>query len=341
MTFHQECFLGALAGSRCGPGWTAAAVSSVPFIIQLRTGLTAWRATVVLTRAPRSGAARHVRPTIHESSANARAAESLRHLHAVAGALQAVQDHAGEMRTRWFRRPGPVWLGALLLGPAVAAGLVPWRGTLRSDHVVLGLVLVVACVAAAGRPPAGLLAAVTTGLAYDVFWTQPYGSLRVLRASDVVTVLLLVAVGAAVEQLSWWGGRQRAAAAERSGYLTSLRAAATPTATNPVVAVRAAEDALATLLQAERCRLVLDGPRPATLLQPDGSVTRSGRPLRVDADGLPTDDVIGVPAPIEDQPQAWFAVTAAGEVARPTREQRQVAALLATLAARSLAVQAS
>ena len=113
------------------------------------------------------------------------------------------------MDTVWFRRRGPVWLAALLLGPAVAGLLTPDRGSRDGTHVALVLVLVVAAVASAGRPPAGLVAAVTTGLAYDFFWTAPYDSLRVLRATDVETVVLLVLVGAAVEQLSWWGGRQR------------------------------------------------------------------------------------------------------------------------------------
>ena len=225
------------------------------------------------------------------------------------------------METLRLRRRGPVWLAALLLGPAVADLLTSAQSQLDGTHVVLVLVLVVAAVASAGRPPAGLVAAVTSGLAYDFFWTRPYGSLRVLGAGQVWTVVLLVLVGAAIEQLSWWGGRQRAAAARRSGYLDALAPQT----------VGDAERAVAELLDADTARLVLDAPRPSTVLQVDGSLVRDGRVLRVDVEGLPTDDLVGVPVPIGGHPQAHFAVVAASHVARPSVEQRRVAALLGQL----------
>ena len=62
--------------------------------------------------------------------------------------------------------------------------------------------------------------------------------------------------------------------------------------------------------------------------------------MDVDTDGLPTDDVIAIPVPSPEDRPAYFAVTAATHVARPRAEQRQVAALLAHLAAGSLALEA-
>jgi hypothetical protein len=47
---------------------------------------------------------------------------------------------------------------------------------------------------------------------------------------------------------------------------------------------------------------------------------------------LPTDDVIAIPIPCSSR-SAHFAVIAASHIARPPAEQRQVAALLAHLAA--------
>lgn len=226
-----------------------------------------------------------------------------------------------------------VWAAALLLGPIVAGTLTAARGALADHQVVLLLVLVVAAVAAAaGRPPAGLIAAVTTGLAYDFFWTQPYESLRVLDTSDVVTVVLLVLIGAAIEQLGWWAGRQRAAAARSAGYLDALaRTGSSAEATAQSGTLREAAQAIADVLGADRCRLVVDARLPATVVHDDGSVTRGARVLRVAVEGLPTDDVIGVPVRVSGHPQAHFAVTASSAVARPTREQCQVAALLARL----------
>jgi len=56
----------------------------------------------------------------------------------------------------------------------------------------------------------------------------------------------------------------------------------------------------------------------------------------VDSDGLPTDDVIAIPVPLPNGHSGYFAVTAATHVTRPRAEQRQVAGLLAHLAAGSL-----
>jgi K+-sensing histidine kinase KdpD len=91
--------------------------------------------------------------------------------------------------------------------------------------VTLILVLAGAVVSAVGLRPAGVVAALTTALAYDYFWTEPYYSFRILDTQDILTVMLLVLVGGAIEQLSWWAARQRATAARRLDYLTALRRA--------------------------------------------------------------------------------------------------------------------
>ena len=126
------------------------------------------------------------------------------------------------------RHRSVVWVAAVFLGPVVAALLTLARPQLHENHVTLILVLAVAVVSAAGLRPAGLVAAVTTALAYDYFWTEPYYSFRIFDTEDILTVLLLVLVGGAIEQLSWWAGRQRAVAARRLDYLTALRRAAEP-----------------------------------------------------------------------------------------------------------------
>jgi K+-sensing histidine kinase KdpD len=124
------------------------------------------------------------------------------------------------------RHRAVVWVAAVVLGPVVAAVLTLGRPQLHENHVTLILVLAVAVVSAAGLRPAGLVAAVMTAIGYDYFWTEPYYSLRIFDTQDILTVLLLVLVGEAIEQLSWWAGRQRATAARRLDYLTALRRAA-------------------------------------------------------------------------------------------------------------------
>ena len=242
------------------------------------------------------------------------------------------------MLSDWLTRHRPVvWFAAVFFGPAVAALLTLAGPQLHENHVTLLLVLAVAVVSAAGLRPAGLVAAATTALAYDYFWTEPYYSFRIFDTQDILTVLLLVLVGGAIEQLSWWAGRQRAAAARRLDYLNALRRAAEPIAPETHAAtLEAISDTMITVLDADSCDLVLNDRLPATVLHGDGSVTRAGQIMDVDTAGLPTDDVIAIPVPSADDRVAYFAVTAATHVARPRAEQRQVAALLAHLAAQSL-----
>ena len=238
------------------------------------------------------------------------------------------------------RHRAVVWVAAVFLGPAVAGLLTLARSQLHENHVTLVLVLTVAVVSAVGLRPAGLVAAATTGLAYDYFWTEPYYSFRIFDTQDILTVLLLVLVGGAIEQLSWWAGRQRAVADQRLDYLTALRHAAEPIAPETHAAtLQAISDTVSTVLDADSCRLVLNQPVPATVLHGDGSVTRAGRAMDVDTDGLPSDDIIAIPVPRPNGRPGYFSVTAATHVARPHAEQRQVAALLAHLAAGSLALQ--
>ena len=217
------------------------------------------------------------------------------------------------MLSDWLTRHRPVvWFAAVFFGPAVAALLTLAGPQLHENHVTLLLVLAVAVVSAAGLRPAGLVAAATTALAYDYFWTEPYYSFRIFDTQDILTVLLLVLVGGAIEQLSWWAGRQHAVAARRLDYLNALRRAAEPIAPETHAAtLEAISDTMITVLDADSCDLVLNDRLPATVLHGDGSVTRAGQIMDVDTAGLPTDDVIAIPVPSADDRAAYFAVTAA------------------------------
>jgi K+-sensing histidine kinase KdpD len=93
-----------------------------------------------------------------------------------------------------------VGVAAVFLGPVIAALLTLARPQLDENHVTLVLVLAVALISAAGLRPAGLVAAVTTALAYDYFWTEPQYSFRIFDSQDILTVVLLALVGGAVEQ---------------------------------------------------------------------------------------------------------------------------------------------
>ena len=119
----------------------------------------------------------------------------------------------------------------------------------------------------------------------------------------------------------------------RLSYLTALRHVAdTSDPDSRAATTQAVCDAIVATLGADRCRLV-EGPPGPTIMHPDGSVIRAGVPVDVDRHGLPTDDLITIPGQSGDR-NLQFAVSAAGRVARPSAEQRQIAVLLAQLGTR-------
>lgn len=106
-------------------------------------------------------------------------------------------------------------LAAVALPIAVAAALVPVREEASSANLALVLVVVVVCVAVAGTRTAAATCAVMTALAYDFFLTQPYQSLTIEEPDEVITTVLLLAVGVTVGALSHWARSQRSRAHER------------------------------------------------------------------------------------------------------------------------------
>ena len=223
---------------------------------------------------------------------------------------------------------------AVILPLAVAWGLAAAGDSLTTATSVLVLVLVVVAVGAAGDRLAGVLAALSSGLWFDYFLTEPTGQLAIKDPDDLEVAVLLVVVGVAVTEIANWGLRQQARAARRAGFLDGVLESADVAAGGVVdldEARRRVADRIAGVLGVDRCRFVA-GPAPrhgvAVLLR-DGTVERDGHPVAVERDGLPTDleVVLSVPGPAADH--GHFRVTAASRVQRPSLEQRRVAVLLA------------
>jgi hypothetical protein len=85
------------------------------------------------------------------------------------------------------------------------------------------------------------------------------------------------------------------------------------------------------VLDIDGCRY-LAGPVPdpqIPVLDHDGLLTRNGRNVNVDHNGLPTDDEIALLVRRGDKILGHFLLNAAARIARPTLEQRRVAVLLA------------
>jgi K+-sensing histidine kinase KdpD len=119
---------------------------------------------------------------------------------------------------------------AIALGPlaavSVAGLLAPVRDNVGATNVALILAMIVVLAGVAGRM-AGVLTALVAAVGYNFFHTEPYHSLRISSTKDVVTVLLLAALGLVVGEVSAW--RRRAQRKSRR-HLQSARALETTSA---------------------------------------------------------------------------------------------------------------
>lgn len=221
----------------------------------------------------------------------------------------------------------------------IAAALVPLllclllsgvRDAIENTNAALLLVLVVVGVAAFGSRAAGLVAAVSSAACFDYFLTAPYDQFRIDDRSDIETAVLLLLIGAAVTELALWGRRQQARASEQRGYLdgilqsTDVLADAAPIAT----VIAHVEGQLVDLLDLDSATYLVRWTDDLPVLHPDGTVRRRQRTLEVDRTGLPTDTEIVLPVRAGDTERGAFRLVAATHCARPTAQQRRVAALL-------------
>lgn len=192
---------------------------------------------------------------------------------------------------------GTAAFAAGVAGPvAVAAALVPARGHTDNTNLALVLVVVVVAVAAFGHRLAAALSAVSAMLAFDFFHTQPYYSLRINAHDDLVTAMLLLAVGVAVGELAIRNRRHRAAAEDANDGITRIHAIAELVASGelPDFVVLAVAGELQDLLCLRDCRFErsasFDAPAPAHLLR-SGHVTIGNLTWGVEDMGLPSKQV--------------------------------------------------
>ncbi len=152
------------------------------------------------------------------------------------------------MRATTRPRAGLV-LGVVASAAALAA-LLPLRGRLGSTTPALVLVLPVLASAIVGGPVPAAVVAIVAAVVLNVAFLEPYGTLRVTVAAEVVALLTFLAVALAVGTLSAREAARRASAEARAAELEQATAA-----------LRAAD--------AERARLVEEAARLRVLEQVD------------------------------------------------------------------------
>jgi hypothetical protein len=177
---------------------------------------------------------------------------------------------------------------------AVAAALVPLRDTIDNANVALVLAAVVVAVATTGSRPAVVATAVSAAAWFDFFHTRPYESFTVNDRDDVVTALVLLAVGVLVGELAIQSRRHRSAATTSSGDIARIHVVAELVAAGEPSDLVVAEvaDELLLLLELRDCRFEpglgwLEGPTVAQL-ERNGDVIHGGVRWRVENLGLPS-----------------------------------------------------
>jgi K+-sensing histidine kinase KdpD len=191
--------------------------------------------------------------------------------------------------------PGAWAMVAAVLAPvAVAVALTPVRGHLDDADGALVLVVVTVAVAATGRRAAAAVAAVSAALSFDFFLTRPYQSLRITRTADLVTELLLLAVGLAVGELAARGRKARLQAAVSGDEVAQLHVLTAMVAAGEeshLVAMTAASE-LRSLLDLRDCRFTRTAhERIAARISPQGVLTVGQETWPTGDLGLPTRQV--------------------------------------------------
>ncbi|MFG2848121.1 DUF4118 domain-containing protein [Kitasatospora sp. NPDC048296] len=182
---------------------------------------------------------------------------------------------------------------AVVVPLALSAVLLPLRGHLANTNVALLLVVAVVAVAAVGHRAAGAVAALSAAAWFDFFFTRPFERFTISNSSDVVTAVLLLAVGLAVSQLAARARRFEVVAVTDAGYLARIHEAAVVARSRsaPVVVDHVRAE-LVDLLGLRGCRFEHGSllGRPPRLEQ-DGSIVVGRKEWATDELGMPDGEV--------------------------------------------------
>jgi K+-sensing histidine kinase KdpD len=228
-------------------------------------------------------------------------------------------------RDRW------ICFGAVAVPMAAAAALVPVRDDLVSTNIALLLVIAVVGFAATGRRIAGVLAAVSAALAFNLFHTEPYLSLRIASSDDIETAVLLLLVGLIVSELALRGRKARALVTQERQDLASIQGLGALVATGeaPDYVLLATASELTHLLGLVDCRFetAASNDRILPVIGRDGQVTWGPTPWDVVRWGLPTDGAV-IPVWSHGVRRGRFVLTAPVGLPMSTHQLAKAVALV-------------
>jgi hypothetical protein len=213
---------------------------------------------------------------------------------------------------------------------AVAALIVPFRGTFASTAAALVLVIVIVTVAVAGNRLAGVVASASAALWFDFFLTRPYDRFAISHRPDLETTIAIFVVGVLVTEVAERSRQHWQSANSSTAYVAMIHGVAVLAADSAPVAtmIERTNESLVQLLSLRACRFdqTLSDP-PLAQIQANGDVALVG--LR-----WPARD-IGLPGPEAEILAKWRGRVVGRFVITPTPgspvslEQRIVAVAVA------------
>lgn len=179
--------------------------------------------------------------------------------------------------TDWF-----VGLAGFMVALLVAGALESQRSQVGAANVALLLAVVVVAAGVVGRRAGGWTTALGAALSFNFFHADPVHTLRISSGRDIVTVVLLAALGGLVGELSLH--RQTAVRNAKGGRegtrVLHLNAEECRTATSANAAVLSSTAAIAQLLGADSVAFERGVPTVATTRRIEHNGTLDGIPLR-------------------------------------------------------------
>lgn len=186
-------------------------------------------------------------------------------------------------------------LAAALLAPfVVALALAPVRSRMTSANLALILVVVVVAVAALGSRTAGVVTALSAAAWFDFFLTRPYQRFTIADSDDIITTLLLLAVGVTVSQLAAHARTLKLVTVTDAAHLARIHETASmvQAGASPYAVVDQVRLQLVEILGLRGCRFehgTLLGRHPR--LEQDGMLTVARAHWDLDKDGWPGEEI--------------------------------------------------
>ncbi len=227
---------------------------------------------------------------------------------------------------------------ALVAPLAVAAILVPFRGSFASAAAGLILVVVIVAVAAGGNRVTGFVASVSAALWFDFFLTTPYDRFVINQRPEIETTVSLLVVGVLVSELAARTRHFSQVSTEESRYVANLRDLTeyAKSAVPSSLVIERAVETLTELLNLRACHFDLQpSDPPMARIEGSGDVVHVGM--------LWPAETMGIPGPQAEIVAQWRGRFLGRFVLTPTPgepvalERRVVAALVASVVGATLA----